>query len=690
MLQVSPATGNSHAKDGSSTAVNLSEDALLSDESNGENWPAFGRTYGEQHFSPLTEINAGTVAGLRLAWYRDLDPGNPVTIPVEVNGTIYFSSGLSVVQAVDALTGKLLWRYDSQAGERGGLEMRASWGIRGIAYWKGKVYTGTMDGRLIAIDANTGKQLWSVQTTRKGDGLFISGAPRAFEGKILIGQGGADSTLNRGYVTSYDAETGAKLWRFYVVPGNPANGFEDAAMAMAAGTWTGEWWKWGGGGEPWNDFTYDAETDTILIGTGNGFPWNQRIRSPGGGDNLFLCSMVALDATTGKYKWHYQFNPGESWDYNAAMDMQLAALTIDGQQRKVVMTAPKNGFFYVIDRTNGKLISAEKIAKVTWATSIDIKSGRPVEVPGARFPDGQDFEMWPGNVGAHSWMPMAYSPATRLVYIPKLESGIVYNDRGIDVEHWEHAPGTVGQAFGTGVNDPLQHTSALLAWDPVAAKEAWKVATVGGWNGGVLATAGNLVFQGQLNGRFSAYEADNGKELWHTSAQAAVLAAPITYAVGGHQYITVFAGIGTSASIDVRMLGGLTFDNRSQQRRMLTFRLGGSAKLPHAPPPYVLLPPPDPDYRSDAAQVARGNMLFGAYCLACHGYNAEAGGGGPDLRASTVPLSAQAFRNIVHDGALRNRNMPPFGELTEQDLSALRQYLRFRAAELRAGQDGHR
>jgi quinohemoprotein ethanol dehydrogenase len=330
---------------------------------------------------------------------------------------------MSVVRAVDSVTGKVLWQYDPHAGEKADGELRVQWGIRGIAYWNDKVYTGTADGRLLAINARTGQLVWSAQTHEKGDGRYITGAPRVFDSKIIIGHGGADTANVRAYVTTYDAETGRQLWRFFLVPGNPKNGFEDKAQKLAAKTWTGEWWKYGGGGTAWNAFTYDPDTNTILIGTGIGAPWNQKVRSPGGGDNLFLCSIVALDASTGAYKWHYQVNPGETWDYNAAMDLELADLTIDSRPRKVLLSAPKNGFFYVIDRLNGKLISAENYTKVTWASKIDLTTGRPVEVPGARFPNGEDFELWANFNGSHSWMPMAFSPQTRLVYIPVLHGG---------------------------------------------------------------------------------------------------------------------------------------------------------------------------------------------------------------------------------------------------------------------------
>jgi quinohemoprotein ethanol dehydrogenase len=677
-----PSGGGDQAagKDGVAAA-----NAILSDSGSGDDWPGYGRTYGEQHFSPLTEINDGNVKSLGLAWSMDMGTGNPTSIPVEVGGTLYMSTGLSVVRAVDARTGKLLWTYDSRVADHAGKEMRSSWGIRGIAWWNGKVYTGTVDGRLIALDAKTGQEVWTVQTLEKGNGQFITGAPRVFDGKVIIGQGGGDTTPTRGYATAYDAETGKQLWRFYVVPGDPKKGFENKAMEMAAKTWKGEWWKIGGGGEPWNAFTYDAETDTILIGTGNGFPWNQRIRSPGGGDNLFLCSMIAVDAKTGAYKWHYQYNPSETWDYNSTMDMELADLTIDGKPRKVVMSAPKNGFLYVIDRTSGKLISAGKIAKVTWASKIDTATGRPVETPTARFENGASFELWPSYTGAHSWMPMAFSPKTGLVYLPKLEQGAKYTDKGIDTKAWKPAPGTVGEVFDANLKDPLNFTSSLLAWNPVSQQKAWEVKTLGGWNGGILATAGNLVFQGQLDGRFSAYSADHGQELWHFPGQAAILAAPITYRVDGRQYVTVLVGMGSSASLDVRSHGGIAIDPRAQKKRVLTFVLDGKAVLPPPPPPFVLKPVADPGYAPDPAAAAKGATVFGANCAVCHGWDAKAGGYGPDLRGSAVPQSAEAFDGVVRDGALTANGMPKFGELSDADRAAIRQYLRSRAADLRAG-----
>ncbi|RZT94863.1 quinohemoprotein ethanol dehydrogenase [Advenella incenata] len=661
---------------------------ILLDHSNGDDWPAYGRTYGEQHFSPLRQVNDRNVRRLGLSWYMDLGVGNPATIPIEVDGVLYFSMGLSIVHAVDAATGALLWKYDPKVAKYAGKKLRAAWGIRGIAYWNGKIYTGTQDGRLIALDTKTGEMLWSTLTVEPGDGRYITGAPRVFDGKIIIGHGGADTSNARGYVTTYDAETGNQLWRFFLVPGNPEKGFEDKAQEMAAKTWTGEWWKYGGGGAAWNSFTYDQDTDTILVGTGNGSPWNQKIRSPGGGDNLFLSSIIALDASSGEYKWHYQINPGETWDYNATMDMALAELKIGGRLRKVVITAPKNGFFYVIDRITGELISAEKFTKVTWANKINLVTGRPEEVEGARFPDGNSFELWPSFKGGHSWMPMAFSPDTGLAYIPKLMHGAIYSDKDIDIENWVRTPGNItetGVSITADLEDPLHNTSSLIAWNPITQKPSWEVKTPGSWNGGVLATGGNLVFQGQIGGTFSAYAADSGQQLWQFPAQAAVIAAPITYLVGSKQYITVLVGIGSTAGV----FNDADIDYHTQRRRVLTFALDGEVNLPALPLRDSGRRPlsPDPTYKSDEALSSQGGTVYHTYCFTCHGPQAISGGTAPDLRYSGIVQSNNVFERVVRDGLLRSNGMPNFEELSDADLNALRQYLRSRSAELRANRN---
>lgn len=667
-------------------------DPELADDSNGRNWSAYGRTYGEQHYSPLEQINGSNIGRLGLAWSFDLPRGNAATGPLAIDGVIYVATGYSVARALDAATGKLLWEYDPEVGRQSGTRLRTGWGTRGIAWWNGKVYTGTQDGRLIAVEAKTGKPVWTAQTFGINDCCrFISGPPRVFAGKVIVGHGGADSGNTRGYVTAYDADTGKQLWRFYTVPGNPAVD-QDETTHIAAKTWFGEWWKYGGGGTVWNSITYDAGEDNVLIGVGNGAPWNRKIRSQDKGDNLFLASIVALDAKTGKYKWHYQVSPGESWDHNAAMDMELADLEINGQVRKVVMTTPKNGFFYVIDRTNGRLLSAEPFAKVTWAERVDSKTGRPVERPEARYPNGTTAVVWPGSIGAHSWMPMAYSPKRQLVYIPTIELASSYSDTDIDLKNWHRAPNNL-EDFGVDVSftvkdaDPLNGTSSLQAWDPLTQHRVWSVPTPGPSAGGVLATGGDLVFQGRIDGQFVAYNAATGRRAWSFDVQAPIVGPPISYSVNGEQQITVVVGMGTSPGV----LGPLIahpFQYRTQKRRILTFKLNGTGRLPPLAT-QVTAPLPDPDdARLDPKRIAKGSRVYWK-CASCHGLDAVAGGTAPDLRLSPVPIDPKAFSSVVRGGILVPQGMPRFGEISDDDLEDVRQYLRHEAAEaLKVGNDG--
>lgn len=655
-----------------------------------DNWAGFGRTAGEQHYSPLEEIDEHNVGRLGLVWSMDLPAQNSVSAPLAIDGVLYTATGYSVVRAIDAATGKLLWEYDPKVAEVAGRKLRQGWGIRGLAYGLGKLYVGTQDGRLLAIDAADGSLAWSSRTLPKDNASFISGPPRYFDGKVIIGFGGADVSAVRGYVTTYDARTGKQLWRFWTVPGNPKDGFENKAMEMAAKTWAGDWWKYGGGGTVWNAMTYDRSTGSIILGVGNGSPWNHKVRSAGKGDNLFLASIVALDARTGAYKWHYQVNPGESWDYNASMDMELADLDIDGKRRQVLITAPKNGFLYVIDRISGKLISAKPFVKVTWASRIDLGSGRPVENPDARYPDGKTFTMWPSPVGAHTWLPMAFNPKTRLVYIPAIEMATSYNDVGITRENWRRAPGSAvdGAAnpdFVVPDAGPTNATSSLLAWDPVRQRVAWKVPNSGPWNGGVMTTAGGLVFQGRIDGTFNAYAAGTGAKLWSFAAQAPVTAPPISYSVKGRQYVTVITGMGTSGSAFGTLLP-VSIDYRTQARRILTFAIGGAATLPrNVVEP--LVPLPDAGFTPNAALEARGLVSFARHCAVCHGVNVIAAGHAPDLRASTVPQDETAFGGVVRDGALVPNGMPRFEEFDDGELGALRQYIRGEASRWRKQRD---
>lgn len=643
-------------------------------------WTSFGGDSDEQHYSPLAQVNSGNVGKLGLAWYYDIDTFDSYTQPLEVNGVVYFAVGLSVVHALDARTGKLLWRYDPDVASQPEAQtrMRAGWGTRGIAYKDGLVYTATREGRLIAVDAKTGKPRWSVQTLDEAEHGYITGPPWVAGDKVVVGFGGADYSPTRGYVTAYDAKTGKKAWRWYVVPGDPAKGFENKAMEAAAKTWTGEWWKFGGGGTVWHAMAYDAKYDRIYLGTGNGWPWNQKIRSPGGGDNLYLSSIVALDVKTGEYVWHYQVNPENSHDFNDAMDIELADVMIGGKMRSVLLHAPKNGFFYALDRETGKFISAGEFARQNWAKRIDPETGRPEINPEAQYPDGKPFLMYPFPNGAHGIQAMSYSPKTGLSYIPVMEGARVFTDPA-NLKDWTYKP---GMFVNTGLGAPPPSikippsTSKLVAWDVANNRIAWSIPQVGVFNGGTMATGGNLVFQGQNDGSFNAYAADSGRKLWAYPVQNGVLAAPISYAVGGRQYVTIITGFRSSFA------NTPNWDYTQQRRRVLTFAVGATKRLPKAD--FVDMPiQDDPAFTVDPDKAKIGAGVYNTSCVICHGVGMAAGGAAPDLRKSAVPLDGESFASVVHGGALMARGMPAFAILKPGELEGLRHYIRQRARETR-------
>ena len=657
---------------------------LVRADSDTSDWLTYGRTYSEQRFSPLKQINTQNVSGLGLAWYYNLDThrGQEAT-PLVVGGVMYFTSAWSKVFALDAATGKLLWSYDPQVPPQWAVNACCDVVNRGVAIWEGKVFVGTLDGRLIALNAATGKAVWEKFTIDRNFRYTITGAPRVVKGKVIIGNGGAEMSV-RGYVSAYDAETGKLLWRFYTVPGDPAKPFEVPILAKAAKTWTGDWWKYGGGGTVWDSIVYDPELDLLYIGVGNGAPWNRRIRSPQGGDNLFLSSIVALKPETGEYVWHYQETPGEMWDFTACQPIVLADVAIDGKPRKVLFHAPKNGIFYVLDRITGALISAQPYTYINWATGVDMKTGRPMETPIARYPGNDPAPVVPGPLGAHSWQPMSYSPLTGLVYIPVNDVGFKYKNP----EHFEKKE--LAANYGIDVvaagmpQDPKIKQAILdsvkgklVAWDPLRQKQVWAVEYPGPWNGGTLSTAGNLVFQGTAGGSFNAYRADSGQKLWSFPAQTGVMAGPITYQLNGEQYVAVLAGWG---GVFPLVAGEVSFKSGHVRNvsRMLVFKIGGKASLPPLPEvePQKLNPPPS---TASEASIHKGEQLFQRYCAACHGDVAVSGGITPDLRYSGTLASDQWFY-VVLGGLLQQNGMVSFKkELSREDASDIRAYVIFRA-----------
>jgi quinohemoprotein ethanol dehydrogenase len=663
--------------------------ALLTSGGDGSDWAMTGFNYAEQRYSPLTQVNAGNVARLGLAWFADLpDARGQEATPVIVDGQMFVTGPWSKVFAYDATTGRTLWEFDPGVDKQKGVQACCDVVNRGVAVWKGRVYVGTLDGRLIALDASTGKPDWSVQTTDNSKPYTITGAPRVVKDMVVIGNGGAEFGV-RGYVTAYDAATGAKKWRFYTVP-NPSGAKDgeasDAAMAKVSPTWSanGQWKQSGGGGTVWDSIVYDAELDQLYLGVGNGSPWNHGLRSEGQGDNLFLSSIVALKPETGQYLWHYQETPGETWDFTATQPINLATLTIGGRPRKVLMQAPKNGFFYVVDRTTGKLINAGQfIPGVNWATGYG-PDGRPIENPAARYyKTGKPFLAVPSAIAAHNWQPMSFNPKVGLAFVPAQIVGAGYLQGTAPLDQAKPIGFNVGENLGALMypRDPnvikaatAGATGMLVAWDPVANKPRWTVKYPTPWNGGTMTTAGNLVFQGTAMGEFRAYAADTGKQLFAYPVGTGVMAGAATYRVNGVQYVAVLAGRGGALplSLGYAMGASRTVPNVP---RLLVFKLGGTAKLPASPAPdtaAVQLPAAT----ATPQQVAQGQALFGRYCQVCHGASAAGGGVLPNLQRSGTLGSQDAWHSILIDGALKDQGMVSFAKvLTPEEAQLIRLYV---------------
>ena len=652
-------------------------------------WLSHGRTYREQRFSPLDSVNRDNVDELDLVWSFKFDTARGMeATPIVHDGVIYVSTGWSHVHAIDARSGEELWHYDAKVPKAQLAKTCCGPVNRGVAIWQEdsdsplQVFFGALDGRLIALDAATGMENWSVQSTPTDGNYSVTGAPRIVKGMIIIGNGGAELGV-RGYVSAYDVTTGEMKWRFYTVPGDRNKPQENAALESALETWSGdEWYKLGGGGgTAWDSLVYDPELDLLYIGTGNGSPWNRELRSPGGGDNLYLSSIVALRPDTGEYVWHYQVTPADNWDYTATQQMVLAELEIDGEMRSVIMQAPKNGFFYVLDRKTGELLSAEKFGRVTWATHVDMDTGRPVESKFANYQENGGSFIWPSPYGAHNWQPMSFSTKTGLMYIPvqsipsyfSAVKEVMYRvnrwNTGVDLNTNRDPKSWVA---GRASADALIY-GELVAWDPVKKKRAWKVHHSKPSNGGTLSTAGDLVFQGTWDGTFAAYDAYNGKKLWQYKSDSAVLAGPMTYELDGEQYIAVAQGSGGTVMITV---GDELMKKKTNQNKLLVFKKGRfNQTVSLASNELATIKALGHKVNSDPAVIKQGESLYHNNCASCHGINALSNYVVPDLRYMSEQTHSD-FASIVIGGTRTHKGMIGFYEtLGLDDVDAIHAYL---------------
>lgn len=633
-------------------------------------WRYIGNDVEERHFSPLKQIDASSVSRLGLAWYSDLPTADGTTgVPLVADGAVYQSGALGRVFANDVRTGATIWTFDPHLqfpmGEF------PSWGSRlsrGLALWNDLVIRGTGDCRLIALNGKTGQKVWEAQSCESP--RTITGAPRIGGNKVFMGSAGLDIGIGRGQVDAFDARTGKHLWRFYTIPGDPAKGFENEAMQQAAKTWGKDYWKIAGGGSVWEGMTYDPKLNLLLIGTDaptgrQGAPSAPSLRGSGHGDELFTSSIVAVNADTGRYVWHYQTAPGNGYGFEDTEPMMIADLTIDHRQRHVVLQAPKNGFFYVLDAATGKLVNQpQPFVPVNWASHIDMKSGRPVELKTAQYwlrKDGRAV-VTPSAWGAHGWMPTSYNPISGLVYIPAMETS----------QLWSMKDDETDELYALTHHLPFK--GVLVAYDPIQQKIRWQHDVGAPYEGGTLTTAGNLVFQGTTQGEFAAYRADTGEKLWSKSIGSGILGAPSTVEIDGEQLILVPAGSGTTSALgNIRKYGG----GANGPARLLAFKLDGKVEL--APPSpdtsNIFARPPRP--RPNAQLAAQGRLVFYShYCDLCHGEEVVGGPGSvPDLRRATAQTH-DLFAAIVLGGLYKDMGMPVFqGAISPEELPALEAYV---------------
>ena len=655
---------------------------MLDEAASGENWFLKGGNVGGQHFSPLQQVNDKNIADLGLAWATTLPvPDGISATPIVVDGVVYLSGAYSLVFALDAASGDILWQYDPDVRSRLAEDPGMSWTARvnrGVAVWQGKVFVTTADCRLIALDAASGKAVWQQQTCDRGAGLrdhrlALRWWRPGVRGQRRLGVARKEPWLRFRVRRRIAASCAGASSRF---PATKPEENKSPAMKMAAATWSGDALeKFGGGGSAWNEMTYDPASGLLFFGTGGALPYPHHIRSPDGGDNLFLSSVIAVNAKTGEYVWHYQTVPADSWEYNATMNIVLADLEIGGKPRKTLLIAPKNGFHYVLDRLTGEFIAAEKYAKVNWATHINKETGRPVYSPGAQYwktPD-QAVAIWPNMWGAHSWNAMAYHPGHKLVYIPVIDVPTIvtdYADGDFD-DTLEITRKVDGESFDPG---------KLVAWDPVRNRARWSIGHELPFNGGVLATAGNLVFQGDAFGRFSAFRADSGHRLWSVVTGSNITASPVSYAVAGTQYVLVPVGAGGGVQfVYPEMHAG---DTVRGPTRLMAFAVDADRPLPDVTT-VARAQPPQPELTATAAQLEKGRKIFSYECKGCHGKQAVArfGGSVPDLRYASSETHEQ-WHGIVIGGARQAAGMPRYA-MSLEDSEAVRSYVLSRSVALR-------
>ena len=658
---------------------NVTDVRVLDEAGTGTNWFLKGGDFSGQHYSPLDEINEGNVENLGLAWSRELPiPDGIATTPIVVDGVIYISGASSLTYAVDAATGEVLWHFDPNVRAAFAEHSFLSWvarASRGLAVWDGSVFVATADCRLIALDAARGKELWSRQTCDNDLGFFITDSPYVGGGKVFLGNGGSESEeKGRGYISAYDARTGDLAWRFYIVPSDNPEENDTPAMKMAAETWSGDALaKYGGGGHSWNEMTYDPASKLLFFGTSGAYPYSHAERSPAGGSNLFLSSVVAVDAETGEYRWHYQTVDRDSWDYNATMNIVLADMSIHDLERQTLMIAPKNGFHYTLDRHTGELLAVGPFARTTWASGIDTETGAPVYDPaGEVWNLGEDETayLWPNSWGAHSWQPMAYHPQTNLSYIPVVDAPAEVSGSGeqeaivmlTEVDGEPHAPGKT------------------VAIDPATGMERFRIDHELPFNGGLMTTAGNLLFQGLGTGHFEAYTADAGEKLWSVQTGSAINAAPASYALDGTQYVVIPVGAGGGLQYMYPEMHG-SAEHRGPTR-LMAFTLEGRATIGAGSIDRPALPD-QPKRDASIETLAYGEALYGGYCKICHGsnVNARAGGSVPDLRYVTTE-TVESWDAIVVGGLKAPGGMPAM-EISVDDSQKILSYVLSRADALR-------